>query len=105
MSEIAGFPELSVAEEIVMQRVMAAIKTVYQTYGYVPLETRLVEYADVLEQKGIDGKEVRYYVLLLAFDLLPCSTLTRTSGLLLGPLAQRRGGLGKRNKACPGASF
>lgn len=58
MSEIAGFPELTVAEEIVMQRVMQEIKAVYQSYGYGPLETRLVEYADVLEAKGIDGKEV-----------------------------------------------
>jgi len=62
MSEIAGFPELSVAEEIVMQRIMLQIKNIYQSYGYVPLETRLVEYADVLEQKGIDGKDMAAFV-------------------------------------------
>lgn len=60
MSEIAGFPELTVSEEIVMQRVIQEIKVVYQSYGYGPLETRLVEYADVLESKGIDGKEVKF---------------------------------------------
>lgn len=58
MSDITGFPELTVAEEIVMQRVIQDIKDVYQKYGYSPLETRLVEHADVLESKGIDGKEV-----------------------------------------------
>ena len=58
LTDIAGFPEFSVEDEIIMQRTMRQIKSVYEQYGYVPMETRLVEYADILEQKGIDGKEV-----------------------------------------------
>lgn len=55
---ISGFPEMDTKKEIVMQRVMQQIKEVYQKFGFVPLDTRLVEPADILIQKGIDGKEV-----------------------------------------------
>lgn len=58
ITDVAGFPEFSVGDEIIMQSIMSMIKRVYEQYGYVPLETRLVEYAEILEQKGIDGKEV-----------------------------------------------
>jgi histidyl-tRNA synthetase len=58
MAEIPGFPELLPCDEIIMQNVMEKIRQVYQKYGYVPLDTRLVEYADLLQEKGIDGKEV-----------------------------------------------
>lgn len=55
---VPGFPELSVGDEIVMQNVQKQIKDIYEKYGYGPLDTRLVEPADILFMKGIDGKEV-----------------------------------------------
>ncbi len=55
---IPGFPELSVKDEIVMQKIQKQIKYIYEKYGYGPLDTRLVEPADILFMKGIDGKEV-----------------------------------------------
>jgi histidyl-tRNA synthetase len=58
LQKIPGFPELSVEEELVMQQIMQNIREVYSTYGYVPLDTRLIEQSSVLFQKGISGKEV-----------------------------------------------
>ena len=55
---ISGFPELDIGQEIVMQQVIEDIRKVYQKFGFVPLETRLVEPSSILIQKGIDGKEV-----------------------------------------------
>ena len=56
--EISGFPELTLQEEIVMQKIIQQIKIVYESFGYNPMETRLIESLSVLLEKGIDGKEV-----------------------------------------------
>lgn len=58
LKQIPGFPELSENEEIVMQKVINQLKTIYELYGFSPLETRLVETEYVLNQKGIDNKEL-----------------------------------------------
>lgn len=58
LNDISGFPELSLKEEIVMQNIIKKIKEVYGMYGYIPMETRLVEPVEILQQKGIDSKEV-----------------------------------------------
>jgi histidyl-tRNA synthetase len=55
---ISGFPELSLQEELIMQKIISEIKKLYGIYGYMPMETRLVELLDLLLNKGIDGKEV-----------------------------------------------
>lgn len=57
-NEISGFPELSLKEEQIMQKIIEEIKKVYLEFGYNPLETRLIEPLDILLEKGIDGKEV-----------------------------------------------
>lgn len=58
LSSIPGFPEFSIGETIVMNEVQKKIKEVYELYGYIPLDTRLVETEQVLKQKGIDSKEL-----------------------------------------------
>lgn len=55
---ITGFPELSINEEIVMQDTIDKIKIIYKKFGFVPLETRLVELDTILKKKGIDNKEL-----------------------------------------------
>ena len=55
---IPGFPEFSIEENIVMKNVQSKIKEIYELYGYGPLDTRLVETDKVLNQKGIDSKEL-----------------------------------------------
>ena len=58
LTPIPGFPELSIAETIVLNTVKSQIMEVYELYGYVPFDTRLVELDNVLNQKGIDSKEL-----------------------------------------------
>lgn len=58
LAPIPGFPEFSIAETIVMNDVKRKISQIYELYGYVPFDTRLVETDQVLNQKGIDSKEL-----------------------------------------------
>ena len=58
LAPIPGFPEFTIEETIVMNEVQRKIKQVYELYGYVPFDTRLVETDQVLNQKGIDSKEL-----------------------------------------------
>lgn len=58
LSPIPGFPEFNIEENIVMSNVQSKIKEIYELYGYGPLDTRLVETDKVLNQKGIDSKEL-----------------------------------------------
>jgi len=58
LDTIPGFPEFSINETIVLNRVKSMIQDVYELYGYVPFDTRLVELDEVLNQKGIDSKEL-----------------------------------------------
>ena len=58
LAPIPGFPEFSIAETIVMNDVKRKISEIYELYGYTPFDTRLVETDQVLNQKGIDSKEL-----------------------------------------------
>ena len=58
LAPIPGFPEFSIEETIVMSDIQQKIKKIYELYGYVPFDTRLVETDQVLNQKGIDSKEL-----------------------------------------------
>lgn len=58
LEEIPGFPELDVSGNIIMENVKGKIKEIYETFGFSPLETRLVEVDTVLNRKGIDSKEL-----------------------------------------------
>jgi histidyl-tRNA synthetase len=58
LNDISGFPELSMYEQIVLERVKRGCVDVYELFGFGPLETRLVEDKKILEEKGIEGKEL-----------------------------------------------
>ena len=58
LAPIPGFPEFSINETIVMNNIKKKIQETYELYGYVPFDTRLVETDEVLNQKGIDSKEL-----------------------------------------------
>ena len=58
MEDIGGFPEFSPEIDILMNGIKQKIAQVYKRYGYQPLDTRLVEQVSVLQEKGIDSKEV-----------------------------------------------
>ena len=55
---ISGFPELTIQEQIVFEQIKKNIKCIFELFGYVPLETRLIEHLETLLEKGIDEKEV-----------------------------------------------
>lgn len=57
-NEIAGFVEHSIPVMSVMEKSKKLITKVYQKYGFLPFETRLVEDSTVLNKKGIDSKEL-----------------------------------------------
>jgi histidyl-tRNA synthetase len=58
LEDIGGFPEFSPEIDILMERIKQEIAKVYKKYGYQPIDNRLVEQVSVLEERGIDGKEV-----------------------------------------------
>ncbi len=58
LAPIPGFPEFSIGENIVMNDVKRKIRQIYELYGYIPFDTRLIETDQVLNQKGIDSKEL-----------------------------------------------
>ena len=58
LASIPGFPEFDIGQTIVMNEVKKKIMEIYELYGYSPFDTRLVETDQVLNQKGIDSKEL-----------------------------------------------
>ena len=64
--DISGFPELMLQDEIIMQDIIDKIKRIYKLYGFLPMETRLVEPLSVLLEKGIEG-----YAFILHGSLTP----------------------------------
>lgn len=57
-TNISGFPEFLPAEQMAFDIIVAKITAIYQSFGYVPLETAAVERIETLTSKGIDSKEV-----------------------------------------------
>lgn len=57
-TNISGFPEFLPSEQLAFDAIVAKITAIYQSFGYVPLETAAVERIDTLTSKGIDSKEV-----------------------------------------------
>ncbi len=66
LSPISGFPEFLPEEQIVMQMTMDIIRSVYESFGFIPIETPAVERVGHLLEKGVQGKEV--YVLRRLHD-------------------------------------
>ncbi|RYG60619.1 MAG: histidine--tRNA ligase, partial [Alphaproteobacteria bacterium] len=57
-TNISGFPEYTPSEQLAFDAITSKIRHVYESFGYVPLETAAVERIDTLTSKGIDSKEV-----------------------------------------------
>ena len=57
-TNISGFPEFLPSEQLAFDTIVSKITAVYQSFGYVPLETAAVERIETLTSKGIDSKEV-----------------------------------------------
>lgn len=58
LEEIGGFPEFSQELDILIDNIKHKISEIYQSYGYQPIDTRLIEPVSILQEKGIDTKEV-----------------------------------------------
>lgn len=57
-SAISGFPEWLPAQRLKELEVLDTIRRVYELYGYASLETAAVEKVEVLQAKGVEGKEL-----------------------------------------------
>ncbi len=55
---ISGFPEWSPAQTLAEQRFLRQAIAVYESYGYTPLDTPVVERVEVLTAKGVVDKEI-----------------------------------------------
>lgn len=73
---LPGFMELLPAEQIAFDRMMAVIREVYELYGFVPIDTPVIERAEVLLAKAGGETEKQIYRftkgendLTLRFDL------------------------------------
>ena len=73
---LSGFMELQPADQMKMERMMAALRDVYSLYGFTPLDTPVIESAEVLLAKGGGETEKQIYRftkgdsdLALRFDL------------------------------------
>ena len=73
LAPIPGFPEFSIGESIVMNDVKRKIRQIYELYGYVPFDTRLVETDQVLNQKGIDTISISENLTSLGIDTIKIS--------------------------------
>ena len=58
LNPISGFPERLPSERIFEQEIIEKIKKIYESFSFVPLETRAVEYLSTLTSKGSDDKEL-----------------------------------------------
>ena len=73
---LSGFMELLPEEQKMMQRLMGTLRESYALYGFTPLDTPVIEAADVLLAKGGGETEKQIYRfqkgdsdLALRFDL------------------------------------
>jgi histidyl-tRNA synthetase len=57
-SKISGFPEWLPEQKIAEDRIISKIKGIYESYGFVPIETPAVELLTTLGSKGVIDKEI-----------------------------------------------
>jgi histidyl-tRNA synthetase len=57
-TKISGFPEWLPEQKMAEDKLIAAIKKIYESYGFVPIETPAVELLSTLGSKGVIDKEV-----------------------------------------------
>lgn len=57
-SKISGFPEWLPEQKIAEDKIIGAIKGIYESYGFVPIETPAIELLTTLGSKGVIDKEI-----------------------------------------------
>lgn len=57
-TKISGFPEWLPEQKLAEDRIVASIKQLYESYGFVPIETPAVELLSTLGSKGVIDKEI-----------------------------------------------
>jgi histidyl-tRNA synthetase len=55
---ISGFPEWLPEQKLIEDAYIARIRTVYESYGFTPIETAAVEPIEVLAEQGVTDKEI-----------------------------------------------
>ena len=55
---VSGFPEWLPEQKLIEDAYLARIKSVYESYGYIPIETAAAELIDVLAEQGVTDKEI-----------------------------------------------
>src|ERR1700756_5514715 len=75
MSKLSGFPEWLPDQRMIELRVLDRLRTIFELYGFAPLETRAVEPLDQLLRKGETSKEV-YLLRRLQADDGPAGSTT-----------------------------
>ena len=58
LRNISGFPEWLPQEKLVEDRLISLIKAVYQSHGFVPIETPAIELMSTLAKKGVIEQEI-----------------------------------------------
>lgn len=58
ISNISGFPEWLPEEKLAEDRIIAGVKQLYSSFGYVPIETPAAELLSTLSSKGVVDKEL-----------------------------------------------
>ena len=98
---LSGFMELLPAPQTQMRRIMAVLRETYSRYGFTPLDTPVIEAAEVLLAKGGGETEKQIYRftkgdadLALRFDLtvpLAKYVALHYNELAFPPLPDRQG--------------
>jgi histidyl-tRNA synthetase len=57
-SKISGFPEWLPEQKIAEDLIISKIKAIYESYGFVPIETPAIELLTTLGSKGVIDKEI-----------------------------------------------
>jgi histidyl-tRNA synthetase len=57
-TKISGFPEWLPEQKLAEDRIISSIKKLYESYGFVPIETPAVELLSTLGSKGVIDKEI-----------------------------------------------
>lgn len=58
LGKISGFPEWLPEQKIAEDKIITAIRTVYESFGFTPIETPAVELVSTLSSKGVVAKEI-----------------------------------------------
>lgn len=58
INKISGFPEWLPEQKLIENRVIARVRSVYESYGFTPIETPAVEFLTTLSSKGVVDKEI-----------------------------------------------